>query len=109
MWPVSAALSLFGTTSGVCSLLVGKSLELHLPQGVDLMIVIALCLFYLAAMGTSVHGGISLVLRPTDDFGSWTLGGRPVSRKAWRILLLGCYLAPWVGIPVMIFVVWLRA
>ena len=109
-WLVSAALSLFGTTSGVVSLLVGKSLELHIPNGVALTIVMALVLFYALGMWMSVIAGGSLMFRsPKDNLGSWTLRGRPVPQRAWRAVLAICYLAPWVGIAVMILILWLRA
>lgn len=98
-WLVSAAISLFGTTSGVCSILVGKSLELDLPYWVQSLIVWALGFFYAAGMWMSVLGGGSLMVRgPTEDFGSWTLGGRPVPRRAWMAVLVICYLAPWIGL-----------
>jgi len=98
-WLVSAAVSLFGTTSGVCSILVGKSLELHLPYWMESVIVWALGFFYAAAMWMSALGGGSFMVRgPAENIGSWTLGGRPVPQGAWKAVLVICYLAPWIGI-----------
>jgi len=108
-WLVSAAISLFGTTSGVCSILVGKSLELHLPYWIQSVIVWALGFFYAAGMWMSVLGGGSLIRGSTEEVGSWTLWGRPVSKRAWKAVLAICYLAPWIGIAWFVLRVLLTA
>jgi hypothetical protein len=98
-WPISAAVSLCSSSSIVISILVGKSLELHLPQWIELGIVIALGFFFVVGMWMSILGGGSLMfMKPTDDVGSWTFRGRPVSQKVWRRVLVICYFAPWIAI-----------
>lgn len=107
---MGAAISLFGTTSGICSILVGKSLELDLPYWIQSVIVWALGAFYLAGMWMSILGGGSLMfMSPTDDLGSWTIGGRPIPKRAWKAALAICYIAPWMGIAWFVLRVWLTA
>jgi len=103
-WPISAAISLFGTTSGVVSLFVG--VRHGIPDVPPLYVLIAILgFFYAAALWMSILGGGSLVFRgPSDDLGSWIVRGRPVSRTVWKMALALCYLSPWIAMVIVIYI-----
>jgi len=96
-WPVTAATSLFGTTSCLLSILVAN----HIPPLVQAWGAFLLCLFFLAAVLMSLLGGTWLLLsNPSEDVGVLILRGRSVPTSAWRTVLLICYLAPWLALGI---------
>jgi len=104
-WPISAAVSFFGTTSGVVSLLFARVDNFPVPHEVMEVVAAVLGMFFLFSLWMSVLGGGWLAFRhPTDDLGILTLRGKPLSEKAWSRILAMCYLTPWAAIVAAIFI-----
>ena len=109
-WLVSAAVSLSGTTSAFVSLFLVDGDFPQIPPALRHLIVFFQMLFFLAALWMSILGGGRLVFSgPSDDVGSWTLRGRSVPKPAWKVALVICYLAPWMAILAVIFLMFALA
>ena len=106
-WPVTAAVSLFGTVSGLLSMLA--PMPRHLPGWLVLSVAFFVFIFFCAGLWMSALGWGSLISGGAkEDVGCWTLWGRPVPRKVWKAALWVCYLTPWIAMTIVILVASLK-
>ena len=95
-WPISAAFSLFGSSSLVLSMLSGRLGGGPFGDSVLFSLGVFILLFFLAALLTGFAGGLTLLMTWKLTPGSLTIRGKTVSERAlWRVLMF-CYASPWI-------------
>jgi len=106
-WPISAGISLFGTSSTWITVILGNARLI--PHELQLPAIVLMLVLFGVSLWMSILGGGSLLFRsPSDDLGTLTFQGRPLSLKTWTRILGICYLAPWIAILTVVLLVGTR-
>jgi hypothetical protein len=92
-WPITAALSFFGTLSAAGTLLTPLG---HIPGPLATWLFGGAILFGMSAVLASMIGAMTLLCHGIECPGQLTVRGRQLSRVATGGILMFCYLTPWI-------------